>query len=226
MADVPAGEWRDSAYYRRDERLGNGADRAAKHHLERLGVEVLLKNLQLASGPGVSHHLGKRCNHIGHEPSQPHPQNPLTESPAQILHLMGPNELHELFQVRRLGGELRRLAAGQPVSQGGQFAIGQANDLAGSVPGIHEPPNGPQAVHLLKRINPLAVLIPLRRGKPIAALPHPKRVLGQTRVALNSRNTQVDGFRNSLIHGSSTKTLFVVDKCLTERFVRAYYRYR
>jgi hypothetical protein len=112
-----------------------------QNHLDRLRVEVLLKNLQLPAQPGIAHGRVQRPGNGVDERTHAQPGQRTGQRPAQRGHVMAADQVQvgaDLCGRRHLG---RRRLGSNAVRAPGQhqkFGVGQRHDATGSVPGIQQ----------------------------------------------------------------------------------------
>lgn len=79
--------------------LGNDPNRLTKHDLHRFSEEVLLENLELASGPTLSDSGDEGRGQLGHEPCKAESQNPLSEVSPELVNIMSTNQSQKVINL-------------------------------------------------------------------------------------------------------------------------------
>ena len=167
---------------------GKGVDRRAHRHLQLLGVEVLLEHLQLAAHPGLAHGPVERGDRLQHELLQPLPHQHVGEHVLEAGCIVRLQEREHVPFER--GRELVAARHGTRVGKRVQLVQRVRHQLAGTHAHVHQALDRAQLRDVRGRVLTLAVVVPPRLGKPVAALPHPQHILGQTGLALHGADVE------------------------------------
>ena len=188
----------------------------AQHDGRAFGVHMLFKHLNFSAHPSVTHHGIQRREQLNNEAVDPQAGHGLVQMASQAINVMAAQQPHGLIQQLAYTpfatGQVHG-ARQQGFGDALQLLDRQCHNLARAVASVQKTLDDAKFFHLRQGVAAFAKAVSPWLWETIAALPHPERILADTRVPLDSSYRKLKVFR--LAYAQIHRVIFIKKYCQT-----------